>query len=409
LNFKVQAPKGELSGIIQLPVSKSIFNRYLIMHFLSGSNPPDKSEKYPDDVNILIGSLNPGEININFGDAGTAMRFGTALFSGMEGKRTLSGSVRMHERPIAPLVNALKELGAEINYLDKTGFPPLLIEGKKLRGGEVLVPANVSSQYISALLMIAPTCENEVSIELSGNVVSYPYINMTLALMKEMGVEVEVVKNKFIIQPQAYLLNKSPIENDWSSASFIYQIAALSASCNVLLSDLKMKSIQGDRSCLELFDKIGVKSTEEDAGIRLIKDQNFKIETELTVDFTEIPDLVQPFVMTCTALGIDLLAKGLYNLHIKESNRLKALQFNVQSLGGEFNIDGTAAILKAPKEMNSSAELKVFNDHRMAMALVPLALKLTEVNIENPGVVKKSFPNYWNELKKLGFEIDDFI
>ena len=369
---------------------------------------PDNSESYPDDVKTLINALDSNQEELNFGDAGTAMRFGTALFSTIEGKRILSGSERMHERPISVLVDALRSLGAEIEYLEKEGFPPLKIEGKKLQGGELVVPADISSQYISALLMIAPGCEKKVSIELSGDIVSYPYINMTITLMKEMGVEIEIGSNKLSVQPQSYLANKLNVESDWSSASFIYQIAALSDSCNILLSNLKLDSIQGDKACAELFKKLGVKTTEEDGGIRLTKEENVKVDSNLTIDFTEIPDLFQPFVMTCTALGIDLLAQGLYNLHIKETNRLTAIQHNVGVLGGEFNVSGTEAILKAPKEIISTSQFKVFNDHRMAMSLAPLSLKLNEVTIEDPNVVRKSFPEYWKELKNLGFKVEDF-
>jgi 3-phosphoshikimate 1-carboxyvinyltransferase len=377
------------------------------MQYLAGMALPSPTEAYPNDVKIFLDMLSSRQIVLNAGDAGTAMRFACAVFSTVEGKRTLCGTDRMHERPIGILVDALRQLGAEITYLEKEGFPPMSIKGRQLEGGHIVVPSDISSQYISALLMIAPCCNKTVVIELSGVVVSMPYIDMTIALMRQMGIEVLQEARKFRIEPQVYARRDLPVESDWSAASFIYEMAALSEACVLELPGLSLNSVQGDRQAEILFEKLGIDTVEIGEGILLKKKPGFKLPAHLTIDFTDIPDLLQSFALSCVALGIELNASGLYNLHLKETDRLKALKINIESMGGKVVLAGREAQFAAPTGLKSSQTLKAFNDHRMVMSLAPLALRMQGMVIDDKVAVLKSFPAFWTEVAKVGLELHE--
>lgn len=374
---------------------------------MAGLPLPEPTKVYPNDVKLYLGLLNSKELKLNAGDAGTAMRFACAVLSTIKGSRELHGSDRMHQRPIGILVDALRHLGAQIAYLGKEGFPPLAINGRQLEGGHLVVPSDVSSQYISALLMIAPTCKKPVHIELIGDMVSMPYIDMTISQMRQMGVDVQRKGRSFLIEPQAYKENDLPIECDWSAAAFMFEIAALAESCELELPGLLKESIQGDSEALSLFAKLGVETNEIPGGLLLKKQSGCKLPDRLSVDFTDIPDLLQAFAISCVALGLELKASGLYNLHLKETDRLQALKWNIEAMGGKVTLDGREAHFSAPQGLNGGKILKSFNDHRMAMSLAPLAFQMDELAIDDIEVVQKSFPIFWTEVAKLGLDLHE--
>ena len=395
------------TGTIKLPPSKSMMNRYLMLSKLSGAGLPENSSSNPQDISVFIDLLNSDESVLNAGEAGTVMRFSTALLSVFPGERILTGSGRLRERPIAPLVDALRKLGADISYTGTQGYPPLKINGRKLKGGKVKVPAGISSQFISALLMIGPMCEEGIEIETVGQVVSEPYIKMTISLMREMGVKVLPTENGYKTEAGKYTDKEIEIEKDWSSASFLYQLCALSKNSELKIHGLKPDSLQGDRKCVELFALLGVSSTFTDDGVIIRKHQSFNFDMDLSVDFTDIPDLVQPFVMTCMALNVRLNFSGLHNLHLKESNRLEALKYNIESLGGSFSFNGSEAELIPSATISLNRDLKVFNDHRMAMSLLPISIRCSSLIIPEIESVGKSFPGFWNVMLKLGFILNE--
>lgn len=401
--YKITAKK-DIKDKVELPVSKSLMNRYLTLRYMAGMPMPGLLVTFPDDVATYRDLLSSDLPNLNAGDAGTAMRFSTALFSVVEGKRVIRGSERMYERPIGPLVDALRGLGADIRYEGREGFPPLSVNGGKLKGGIVKVPADISSQFISALLMVAPRCSGEVIIEADGTIVSRPYIKMTISMMEKMGVKVVQDGARFIISPQTYLPAELKIECDWSAASFLYQVCALSASCELELPGLSPRSTQGDRKCAELYSLLGVSSNYSDGVMRISRIAG-PPEPRIEVNFSDTPDLVQPFFMTCAGLGIRLTATGLYNLRLKETDRLKALEYNLKGLGYDLILDGSTAQLKRLPRIPSLYHFKAFGDHRMAMSIAPLALVFGSVMLDEIQVVEKSFPGYWKVLQKLGFTV----
>lgn len=406
MRYEIIAPEN-FAGNIKLPPSKSIMNRYLMLSKLSTAALPENSDSFPQDISVFIDLLNSEESILNAGEAGTVMRFSTALLSVLPGDFILTGSERLEKRPISLLVDALNELGANVSYLETPGFPPLKIKGRKLKGGDVVIPANISSQFISALLMIAPLCEEDVVIKLLGKVVSLPYIEITLQMMKEFDVEVRSEHNVYFIKPAQYRWKNINIEKDWSSAAFFYELIALSDSSELLLEGLIEKSLQGDRRCVELFALLGVSSKFTDDGVIIRKHRSFNFDMDLSVDFTDIPDLVQPFVMTCMALNVRLNLTGLHNLHLKESNRLEALRYNIESLGGTFSFNGNEAELIPSASIFLNRDLKVFNDHRMAMSLLPISIRCSSLIIPEIESVRKSFPGFWNEMLKLGFVLNE--
>jgi len=407
VNTRISSSGIVISSEVELPVSKSMMNRFLTLTLLAKGELPQTSSNFPDDINFYIDMLSNSRPELKCGDAGTAMRFGTALFSSKEGNWILRGSERMHERPIGILVEALQTLGADISYLGQTGYPPISINGRKLKGGHIDVPADVSSQFISALLMIAPTCDEGLTISTVGKVISQPYIDLTIGMMKKMNVDVEQSGGEYKISPQSYNYRDMEIEKDWSAASFMYEICSLAQSCEIQLPGLRKNSLQGDKRCAELYGKLGVESSFNEEGLIISKASNLFIEKMLKVDFTDIPDLFQPFSMSCAALDIELEATGLFNLHLKESNRIEATGYNLNQLGCDFEVNNNNAIIKPAKKLNSKPRFKSFNDHRMAMSLAPLAIVTDEIIIDNMLVVGKSFPEYNKELLKLGFGLHE--
>ena len=408
MQITVIAPHN-ISGTIQLPASKSISNRALTINALSGNDTLPDNISDCDDTRVMTQWLKEQPATVDIGAAGTAMRFSTALLAVTDGTHTITGTERMKNRPIGILVDALRSLGAHIDYTEKEGFPPLLITGNKhLTGGEINLKGNVSSQYMSALLMIGPTLKEGLRLQLTGDVVSRPYIDMTLSIMQEFGATaVWTDTDTLSVLPTGYSRHHYHVENDWSAASYWYEIVALTAdkSVEITLPDLQHESLQGDSKGAALFDLLGVETTYGEGFVTLRKG-NVKVE-RLDHDFIEIPDLAQTFVVTCCMLGIPFHFKGLQSLKIKETDRISALQTELRKLGFIIEDRNDSELLWDGFRMkpDTDAAIDTYEDHRMAMAFAPAALTLGSIKINDPHVVSKSYPNYWDDLKTVGFNL----
>jgi 3-phosphoshikimate 1-carboxyvinyltransferase len=392
---------------IQITGSKSESNRLLLLQALY---PEFKLENVSnsDDSNLMTNALSSKSEIIDIHHAGTAMRFLTAYFSIQEGRETiLTGSKRMKERPIKILVEALQELGAQISYKENEGYPPIKITGKKLTKHKVSLKANVSSQYISALLLIASKLENGLELTLEGEITSIPYINMTLSLLDEIGVESSFMGNIIRVKPNTTTLKPKTftVESDWSSASYYFSIAALSeVGTEINLSSYKENSLQGDSALVSIYKHFGVSASFSENKLTLKKEKS-NLEP-LSLDLKNAPDIAQTIAVTCFALGISCDLIGLHTLKIKETDRLVALKIELEKLGGSVEITDKSLHLSASKRINPMVSIATYNDHRMAMAFAPLALK-TSIIIEDAMVVSKSYPTFWEDLKSIGFKITE--
>lgn len=392
--MRLHLPPGPLSGEIDLPISKSIANRYLILAALAGQEF-SLADNLPEDVEILHSALNSDSSEINVGMAGTAMRFLTAFYAVQDGKTVvLTGADRMKQRPIGMLVDTLNELGAEIEYLEENGFPPLKITGKKLSGGEVNVSASVSSQFISALMMIGPMMEEGLRINQEGRVLSRPYIELTADCMRECGGEVSINENVISIESSSYKIPELTIESDWSAASYFYALAAARPNSKFLLQGLKLDSTQGDSILADWFTKIGVTSIQKEKGVEIESGNEIRLPQE--IDFTNNPDLAQTFSFLTITLGQSLKLTGLDNLRLKETNRVEALKTEIEKLGASAIVDGNSINVSGSVTVEK-AFINTYNDHRMAMSGALLST-LVPTEIENPDVVTKSFPGFWRTI-----------
>ncbi len=407
MQIKVTAP-AEIHTTIQLPSSKSISNRALIINALGNGTHHPENLSDCDDTRVMIRALNDDKETIDIMAAGTAMRFLTAYLSVTPGTRIITGTERMQQRPIQVLVNALRELGADIEYVANDGFPPLRITGRELRKDTISLPGNVSSQYISALLMIAPVLTNGLTIRLTGDIISRPYINLTLQLMNDFGVRAEWTDDhRLKVEPQAYHSTPFYVESDWSAASYWYQIVALSKEAEVTLPGLFKDSYQGDSQVAGIFRSLGVETIYKDKTVILKK--NGKSVERLDYDFINQPDLAQTFVVTCALLNIPFRFSGLQSLKIKETDRMAALITEMRKLGYILH-ETDGSVLSWEGERCTTEEhpaIDTYEDHRMAMAFAPTCLALPEILINNPQVVSKSYPRYWEDLRQAGFIIKE--
>ena len=401
-----------LSTEIKLPASKSISNRALVIRALAGVDASLDNISECDDSNVVVEALHTMPYEIDIKAAGTAMRFLTSLLATMPAEHVITGTERMRNRPIGVLVKALQTIGADITYVDKEGFPPLRIKGGTLSGGHLCLPGNVSSQYISSLLMIAPTLHSGLSLELTGEIISRPYIDMTLEIMKQFGADANWETDNIIyVAPQPYKPTPYYIENDWSAASYWYEIVALSSNENmtIVLPGLFKESLQGDSAVAQFFASLGVETIFEDNKVCLRKT---KIRAgEFVKDMVNQPDLAQTMVVTCCMLGIPFNISGLQTLRIKETDRISALQKELLKLGYVIKADGDDSMSWNGEKIEEIADIDVigidtYDDHRMAMAFAPVALTRASIVINNPEVVSKSYPNFWQDLKKCGFKLD---
>lgn len=405
MHFTLQKSKIAKQSSVQITGSKSESNRLLLLQALY---PEFKLENVSnsDDSNLMTKALSSKKELVDIYHAGTAMRFLTAYFSIQEGRETiLTGSKRMKERPVKVLVEALQELGADISYLENDGFPPIKIKGKKLDKNKVSLKANVSSQYISALLLIASRLENGLELTLEGEITSVPYIKMTLSLLYEIGIESSFVGNVITVKPVVNILKPKTltVESDWSSASYYFSIAALSeVGTEITLSSYKENSLQGDSALIEIYKHFGVSSVFNENTLTLKKESsNLNL---LTLDLKNAPDIAQTIAVTCFALGAPCDLVGLHTLKIKETDRLVALKTEIEKLGGSVKITDKSLHLSASKKINELVSIATYHDHRMGMAFAPLALKVPII-IEDAMVVSKSYPTFWDDLESIGFEI----
>lgn len=407
--YKVTATSKEIRTKISLPSSKSISNRALIINALSYSPYPLSNLSDSDDTKVMLEALNSNNSKFDIGHAGTAMRFLTAFLSKIVGEWEITGSERMQQRPISILVDALRQLGAKIEYLKNEGFPPLKITGSYLSGKTIELDGSVSSQYITALLLIAPTLENGLTLRLTGEITSRSYIELTLELMARFGIKYYWEGNEIHVPEQHYFPIDFTVESDWSGASYWYQILALCEKGEVFLENLELKSLQGDAGISKWFIPFGIVSTQQKGGVLLTKSTSVKPE-KLVQDFIENPDVAQTMACLCVALNVPFHFSGLKTLKIKETNRIAALQNELAKFGalisepaeGELAWDG--AINHEACQRNPLIE--TYHDHRMALSFAPFALTGKTVLINDPMVVTKSYPGFWNDLKGVGFKIE---
>jgi len=385
---------------ITLPASKSISNRALILNALAYSPYDIQNLSDCDDTRVTVKALDSNDRTFDIGAAGTAMRFLTAFLSKTVGEWVITGSERMKQRPIKLLVDALTTLGARIEYVEKEGFPPLRIFGSALTGGEIRLNGGVSSQYISALMMIAPYMQNGLKIILEGNVISVPYINMTLNMMKEYGVAVDFSNNIIDIKAQTYKPIQYKVESDWSAASYWYEVLAIAGKGQIFLTGLNQNSYQGDSKVAALFEQLGVSSTYQVEGVLL--QATGKYVEQFEYDFVNQPDLAQTFAVTCCMKGIPFHFDGLQTLKIKETDRIAALINELGKLGFVLTepAEGQLAWIGNRCDAAQPVSIATYEDHRMAMAFAPAAL-ITPLVIEEPQVVSKSYPGFWEDIEKL--------
>ena len=401
-----QSTINNLQSEIKITGSKSESNRLLLLQALY-SNIQIENLSNSDDTRVMSQALSSTSNIVDVHHAGTAMRFLTAYFAFQKGREVvLTGSDRMKERPIKILVDALRELGADISYLETEGFPPLKINGKNPTKNKVTLQANVSSQYISALLLIAPKLENGLELTLEGNITSVPYIKMTLRLLEELGIETSFKDQTIKVKQQSAINNQiATVESDWSSASYFYSIIALSkVGTKITLSSYKAHSLQGDAVLADIYLQFGVKTTFKTNRLVLQKVEMLNKLSLIELDLSNSPDIAQTITVTCFALGLECLLTGLHTLKIKETDRLLALKTEIEKLGGMVTITTNSLHLKASNNLKSQVAIATYNDHRMAMAFAPLALK-TSLIINDAEVVSKSYPGFWNDLKTIGFQI----
>ena len=392
-------------GEIKITGSKSETNRLLILKELfkkiSLSNISNS-----DDSNVMRKALNSDESIIDIGHAGTAMRFLTSFYAISDGREiVLTGSERMRERPIKILVDALNELGANIKYTGNKGYPPLKIKGKNISGGEIILPSNISSQYLTSLLLIGPRLKNGLKIKLSGQITSYPYVKLTLEFLKRIGVDLEIKRDFIFVKNITDIKEKNiKIESDWSSASYFFSAVALSRFSNLKLSFFSTDSLQGDSILVKLYKKLGVVSKIKNGNLLLSKIPKFQKPNFINLNLNDTPDLAQTIAVTCLGLKINCELNGLHTLKIKETDRLLALKNEISKFGASVKITNDSLHLIAKKNLKHDVEIDTYNDHRMAMAFAPLALK-NNLKIKNEQVVTKSYPAFWKDLQSIGFQV----
>lgn len=399
------AQNKNLAGCVEnLPASKSISNRVLILDALSGNRSALHNLSDANDTQLMLKRIHTEEKIVDVEDAGTTMRFLTAYFSMTNQNKILTGTARMKERPIGILVDALRSLGAEIEYAEKNGFPPLDIKQFSGQKTNILrIRGDVSSQFISALMMVAPTLPQGLTLILEGKVGSRPYIHMTASLMETFGVSCEVLENQVNISSASYRPAEFTVESDWSGASYWFAFAALASKAEIILPRLFSQSLQGDAAIIRIMASLGIESTFQDGLLRLSK---VKHKDALSWDFTHCPDLAQTVAVVCAATGIKGEFTGLESLRIKETDRIAALQNELRKIGADFVGESTKWTLIPSSKLPDKAFFNTYKDHRMAMAFAPLAT-LMKVDIENPAVVKKSYPKFWEDMKLVGFPLQE--
>lgn len=412
MKYRITASHAQ-SCRINLPASKSISNRALIIGALARCTRQITHLARCDDTQVLLSALSSDNTVTDIHGAGTAMRFLTAYYSCTPGRHTLTGSSRMQQRPIAPLVEALQQAGACISYTRQEGFPPLLIEGRTLHGGCISLPGNISSQYISAILMVAPYMTHGLQLTITGKILSRPYIDMTIAAMRHYGARVTHTDNTITVQPLPYRPGSLRVESDWSAAAYWYELCYLNgatyhlAGLSDYTDDTGTTIKQGDAKVAEYYKKLGIKTTYDDTGITIAPQEKHTAPDCLTLNLKDNPDLAQSIIIGCLLKGQHFSICGLDNLHIKECNRIEALIDEARRLGYILTLARQDCIEWHGKRCNVQypIEIKTYDDHRMAMALTPAALYHDEIWIDNPQVVDKSYPAFWQEMQHAGINL----
>lgn len=412
MTYEITAPAC-LEAEVKLPASKSISNRALIIHALSGGNIVPENLSNCDDTEVVIRALEAMLPVIDVKAAGTAMRFLTAYFAVTPGEHTLTGTDRLCHRPIGPLVDALRQLGADITYEKSEGYPPLHVRGHALAGGQLDVPGNISSQFISALLLIGPVMRQGLELHLKGDIVSRPYIDLTLWTMREFGADADWTSGDTInVAPGGYQQRPYLIENDWSAASYWYEMVALYGheQAKVRLGGLMDASKQGDSIVKHIFSLLGVKTAfaDHEGGKPTLVTLTPRLGavSRLDFDFNNCPDLAQTVIAACCALDIPFHFKGLASLKIKETDRMEAMKRELRKVGYLIRSVGNSELVWEAGRCEPTGEpIDTYEDHRMALAFAPLAIKHPGLRINHPEVVTKSYPNYWGDLRAAGFEV----
>jgi 3-phosphoshikimate 1-carboxyvinyltransferase len=399
-NKELKIKTDNITARIDLPGSKSISNRALILNALSYSPYDILNLSDCDDTRVTLNALESDNTTFDIGAAGTAMRFLTAFLSKTVGEWVITGSDRMKNRPVKILVDALNSLGAQIEYIGKEGYPPLHIFGSALTGGEIHLNGSISSQYISALMMIAPLMQKGLKIYLDGKIISKPYIEMTIQMMHEFGAEIELTENTILIEPQDYIPIEYTVESDWTAASYWYEMLSLVGKGNIFLNGLYQESYQGDCIVANIFEQLGIHTAYLSEGVLLTSIKS--ISQGMEYDFTNQPDLAQTLAVTCCLKGIPFVFSGLQSLKIKETDRIAALKNELMKLGFILNETGEG-MLAWDGELCDPAEkivIETYDDHRMAMAFTPAAV-FHPISIEHPEVVSKSYPGFWKDIEKI--------
>jgi 3-phosphoshikimate 1-carboxyvinyltransferase len=395
----------DIKGAVSISGSKSESNRLILLRaYMSYFKIFNLSDS--DDTQLMLSAIESDKKEINIGHAGTAMRFLTSYYSSIsENSKILTGSNRMKQRPIAILVDALKDLGCDIEYIEKSGFPPLKINGKNILTNSVTLPANVSSQYISSLMMLGVSLENGLKIKLSSEITSLPYILMTKKIIERIGGTSKIHHREITIEPLTEkVIPEQFVESDWSSASYFFSIAALSKSARLILSTFFKDSLQGDSTLVDIYKIFGIETIFEEDHIILSKNK-IDLPKSINLNLKDSPDLAQTVIVTCLGLGVDCTLEGLHTLKIKETDRLIALKNEIE----KFNVDKVeitenSITLENNSNLKHEVVIDTYNDHRMAMSFAPLSL-IVPIKINNPEVVTKSYVNFWKDLESLGFNI----
>ena len=403
--IEISSNKQTIYGSIDLESSKSISNRLLIIREFCKTKFEIQNLSNATDTKILNETLEVYETkkDIKCEDAGTALRFVMAFLTTKKGNWVVSGSKRMHERPIKPLVDCLVKLGANIHYLEKVGFPPIKIKSKKLSCKNLSLPGNISSQFISALLMVAPKIKGGLNLEITSKVLSKPYIDMTLDLMSEFGIEYSWENNLIKVKEQNYSSKNIKVENDWSSASFWYSFLALSKSGEIKIPNLYANSVQGDSVLSIIYSRLGIKT--EFNGDSIVLSKTIKIAKEMELDLSNYPDLALPIIVTCCGLGIKAHLMGLESLKIKESNRLECIKKELKKFNISCEIDSSSIkINENQKIIQPKSSVECHNDHRIAMSIAPLCMKVDSIKFDDKDVVNKSYPKFWSDIQNVGID-----
>ncbi|WP_026808472.1 3-phosphoshikimate 1-carboxyvinyltransferase [Arenibacter latericius] len=407
MKLHLSAPSSSLlKATVKITGSKSESNRLLLLQALYPTISIENLSN-SDDAEVMEKGLQIENGIVDIHHAGTAMRFLTAYFASQENKEVvLTGSKRMTERPIKVLVDALKELGADISYENNEGYPPIKVKGKKIVKNKVSLPANISSQYISALLLVAPSLENGIELELVGKITSVPYIKMTLGLLSQIGVESSFEGNTIKVLPQESIPSSTQVvESDWSSASYFYSIVSLcDVGTEITLSSYRKDSLQGDSVLADIYTNFGVETTFNGHEV-ILRKTTAVANKEIEIDLANAPDIAQTIVVSCFGLGIGCHLTGLHTLKIKETDRLEALKTELTKLGAPISVTDKTLTLRPSNQINKNIAIDTYNDHRMAMAFAPLALK-TSLFINDAEVVSKSYPDFWKDMENLNFQVN---